>query len=97
MAIKEILVHATHSADCTSRLETAASMAARLDTHLTALYTLWIPPIPTYVEVQLGRELLQRQRELHERDAEDVRTAFDKIVARQLAATEIQRDVHGRR
>ncbi len=65
MAIKDILVHVIDSDAGASRVRTAVALASAHEAHLTGLYTLWIPPMPTYVEVRVGEELMQRQRELY--------------------------------
>ena len=56
MAIKDILVHITDAQDGDGRLATALALASKHEAHVTGLYTLYVPPMPGYVQTQLGEE-----------------------------------------
>ncbi len=82
MAIKDIQVHVSDDARCAARVDTAVALAEGHGAHLTGLYTLWVPPMPAYVEAQVGSELVRRQRELYQERAARARAAFDERAAR---------------
>lgn len=72
MAIKDILVHVTDGADSPARIDAAVALASTHGAHLTGLYTMWVPPIPSYIEAEIGADIISRQRALYE---ERMRTA----------------------
>lgn len=78
MAIKDILVHVTDSANAGARMDAAVALAEAHGAHLTGLYTMWIPPIPGYVEAQIGTDLIEKQRQLYVQRAGDAKRAFSE-------------------
>jgi nucleotide-binding universal stress UspA family protein len=76
MAIKDILVHVTDGADCAARLDAAVALAQAHGAHLTGLYTMWIPPMPSYVQAEVGADLIARQRALYEQRMHGAEQSF---------------------
>lgn len=76
MAIKDILVHVTDGAECAARLDAATVLARAHGAHLTGLYTMWIPPIPSYIQAEVGADLITRQRVLYEERMHRAEQAF---------------------
>jgi len=76
MAIKDILVHVTDGADCAARLEAAVALAQAHGAHLTGLYTMWIPPMPSYIQAEVGADLIARQRALYEQRMQGAEQSF---------------------
>lgn len=82
MALKDILIHMDAAAHCEARLETAVNLAQAHGAHLIGLYIITRPRIPSFVELEVGSEVLERQMAAQRETAEDVRARFDKQVAR---------------
>lgn len=76
MAIKDILVHVTDGPECAARIQTALALAQAHDAHLTGLYTMWIPPMPSYVAAEIGADIIARQRALYEERMHGAERAF---------------------
>jgi len=76
MSIKDIVVHVTGADDADGRMATAAALAKAHEAHVTGLYTLYIPPLPTYVESQIGNDLVKHQRAMYTDIAREAEAAF---------------------
>ena len=62
MAIKDILVHVDSSRAMPGRVRAAAGLARRHDAHLTGLYVIEIPVLPSYAEAQIPIAIFEAQR-----------------------------------
>lgn len=66
MAIRDILVHVTDGAECPARVDAAVALALAHGAHLTGLYTMWIPQMPSYIAAEVGTDIVARQHALYE-------------------------------
>jgi nucleotide-binding universal stress UspA family protein len=64
MELKDLLVYVDDDPGCDSRVDVAASLAARHEAHLTGLHAMGWPRFPGYVEVELPPNFLDEQRRL---------------------------------
>ena len=78
MSIKDIVVHVTGADDADGRIATAVALAKAHESHVTGLYTLYVPPLPTYVESQIGGDLIRHQRQMYTDAAREAESAFMK-------------------
>jgi nucleotide-binding universal stress UspA family protein len=78
MAIKDILVHVVDGDAGAARVRAAAALARTHQAHLTGLYAMWIPPIPGYIEAQIGAEVMQTQRSLYLEQARLAEETFNE-------------------
>jgi len=62
MAIRDILVHVDNSRSMPGRVRAAAEFAKRHDAHLTGLYAIEIPVLPSYAEAQIPAAIIDAQR-----------------------------------
>jgi len=76
MPIKDIVVHVTSAEDTDGRMAAAAALATVHEAHVTGLYPLYIPPLPTYVEAQIGDDLIRHQRAMFMDAAQQAEAAF---------------------
>lgn len=63
MSYKDLLVILDDTPQCAGTTRVAASLARRFDAHLTGLFVVTLPRIPTYIEAQVPPEVFHRQRE----------------------------------
>jgi nucleotide-binding universal stress UspA family protein len=96
MAIKDILVHVTEAEDTDGRAAVAAALAKAHDAHVTGLYTLYITPLPAYVQSQIGNDLIEHQRNMYRDMIEEARAAFMSRMEAEGVAAEWRR-VEGER
>ena len=75
--LKDILVHIDRSKECGERLGVAIGLARAHDAHLTGAYVLPYSRIPTYIEVQVPREILDRADATRLEEAETTRRTFE--------------------
>ena len=87
MAIKDILVHVVDGDAGAARVRAAAALARTHQAHLTGLYTMWIPPIPGYIEAQIGAEVMQTQRSLYLEQARLAEETFNECAEDASCAT----------
>jgi len=80
MAYKDILVVTDATSAGNARMATAAALAARFDAHLTGLFVMTPPIIPTYAAAEIPQAVFEIQREAAEADAATARKAFDAAV-----------------
>lgn len=62
MAIKDILVHVDNARSMPGRVRAAAELARRHDAHLTGLYVVEIPVLPSYADAQIPKAIFDAQR-----------------------------------
>ena len=62
MAVRDILVHVDNSRSMPGRVRAAAEFAKRHDAHLTGLYVIEIPVLPSYAEAQIPAAIFDAQR-----------------------------------
>jgi len=62
VAIKDILVHVDNSRAMPGRVRAAAEFARRHDAHLTGLYVIEMPVLPSYAEAQIPVMVIEAQR-----------------------------------
>lgn len=62
MALKDILVHVDSSRAMPARVRAAAELARVHEAHLTGLYVIEVPVLPSYAEAQIPAEILIAQR-----------------------------------
>jgi len=88
MSLKDILVHVDHTRSCKERIKAALKLAELHDAHLTALYVVSKPVIPTYIIAQLTQDILKAQDEAAHKAAQDIKEMFDTLSAQYSVRTE---------
>ncbi len=78
MALKDITVHMDNAEDAQARAKAALSLAIAHGAHLTGVYAIPSPVIPTYAEVHVNPEILDAQKQAAADAAEEARVAFAK-------------------
>jgi nucleotide-binding universal stress UspA family protein len=63
MALKDILVHVDGTRSMPGRVRAAAELARTHDAHLTGLYVIDIPVLPSYAEAQIPAAIIEGQHE----------------------------------
>ena len=76
MSVKELLIHVDAGKQGAARLETAVHLAALHDAHLVGLHVVEPLRLPAFIEVGMGRELLDQQREAAWESAEQAERLF---------------------
>ncbi|TFH41681.1 MAG: universal stress protein [Lysobacterales bacterium] len=79
MTIKDILVHVDSSRAMPNRVAAAAGLARRHDAHLTGLYVIEMPVLPSYAEAQIPAEIIKAQRQAFAARAADSEKQFGEI------------------
>ena len=81
MAIKDILVHMDSAQGCSTQVETAISLAAHHDAHLTGLYTdrNFVPP--SYAEIPLPQTVINEMEAGQERNRERIEAHYLKLLS----------------
>lgn len=79
MAFKDILVHVDSSRAMTGRVRAAAELARAHEAHLTGLYVIEIPVLPTYAEAQIPAKILEAQRAAFDAAAAKAKGEFETI------------------
>jgi nucleotide-binding universal stress UspA family protein len=62
VTIKDVLVHVDNSRAMPGRVRAAAEFARRHDAHLTGLYVVEVPVLPSYAEAQIPAAIFDAQR-----------------------------------
>jgi nucleotide-binding universal stress UspA family protein len=62
VTIKDILVHVDNSRAMPGRVRAAVELARRHDAHLTGLYVIEMPVLPSYAEAQIPIAVVEAQR-----------------------------------
>lgn len=61
MAIKDILVHVDSSRSMRERVRAATALARAHEAHLTGLYVIEVPVLPSYAEAQIPADIIEAQ------------------------------------
>jgi len=80
MDIKNLLVVVDHSKQAAARIDAAALLAAKHDAHLTALFVIAPPALPSYIGAELGDEVLNIQRRMQREHADETAALFRRRV-----------------
>lgn len=91
MALKDLLVHIDNSQGCRSRLQVALDLAEAHGAHLTGLYVLPRLEIPTYLEADIGVDLLAIQQEAVQARAAEAENLFKTAADRTTVLSEWRR------
>lgn len=83
MAYKDIIVHQSDSDGSNRSLGAAIGLAKANDAHLSGVYVLNYPPVPTFVQADVPPELIQQGYQSIRQAAEDRRKAFETAVQRE--------------
>jgi nucleotide-binding universal stress UspA family protein len=78
MGLKDLLVHVDNDPACGSRLDVAATLAAKHGAHLTGLHAMGWPRLPGFVEVELPPNFLEEQRRQLEQRARQAEERFQE-------------------
>lgn len=79
MALKDILVHVDSSRAMPGRVRAALTIARRHEAHLTGLYVVQMPVLPSYAEAQIPATIIEAQRAAFANRAESAKRKFDEI------------------
>jgi nucleotide-binding universal stress UspA family protein len=79
MALKDILVHVDSSRAMPGRVRAAAELARVHEAHLTGLFVIEIPVLPTYAEAQIPAKIIEAQRAAFAAAATTAKDEFDAI------------------
>ncbi len=82
MALKDLLVVVDGSAAAAARVDYAAALAERHDAHLTGLFTMPLPRMPTFVAAEMSDEIARLQHEMVRRQHDKAQKVFEDSVAR---------------
>jgi len=82
MAFKNLLVHIDDTKACDRRVAAAMALAQSHDAHLTGLYIGGVMRLPTYVDAELPREVIEDQQKRLAARAEAVRSRFTQAAER---------------
>lgn len=80
MALKDILVHVDSSRAMAGRVEAAAGLARVHGAHLTGLYVIELPVLPSYAEAQIPARIIEAQRAAFSAAAAAAEKQFESIV-----------------
>ena len=83
MAFKDLIVHQTDGAGSKRSLEVAMALALDNDAHLTGVYVLNYPAVPTFVQAEVPPELIQQGYETIRKAAAECREAFEASCQRE--------------
>lgn len=83
MAFKDLIVHQSDGAGSKRSLAAAIELARRNDAHLTGVYVLNYPPVPTFVQADVPPELIEQGYETMRKSAEERKTEFEETVRRE--------------
>jgi nucleotide-binding universal stress UspA family protein len=77
MTLKHILVHVDDSRNVDARLSVALQLASEHEAHVTGLYTVAPPYVPTYMSGHVGAAFYDNQARLAEEAADQAKSKFD--------------------
>lgn len=83
MTYKDLIVHQSDSEGSKRSLSAAIDLARRYDAHLTGVYILNYPPVPTFVQADVPPELIQQGYQTIRKAAEECKSAFEEVVGRE--------------
>jgi nucleotide-binding universal stress UspA family protein len=75
--LKDILVHVDTRKECSERLKVAIQLARTHEAHLTGAYVIPRSRIPTYLEVQVPKEILEKAAAARLEEAAKARQTFE--------------------
>ncbi len=75
--LKDILVHIDRNKECGERLKVAIQLARAHEAHLTGAYVIPRSRIPSYLEVQVPKEILDKAAATRTEEAEAARKTFE--------------------
>lgn len=81
MSLKDILVHVDNNPTCTARVEAALTLATTYQAHLTGLYVIPQYFVPSYAEIHIPAEVLERQAVEAQKEAEQAQALFTRLTA----------------
>ena len=82
MALKDILVHVDSSRAMPGRVRAAAELARVHEAHLTGLYVIEVPVLPSYAEAQIPVAIIDAQRAAFVRAAAAAEQEFGDITTK---------------
>jgi nucleotide-binding universal stress UspA family protein len=82
MALKDILVHVDGSRSMPGRVRAAAELARTHGAHLTGLYVIEIPVLPSYAEAQIPAAIIEAQHEAFVATATAAERTFTEITSK---------------
>lgn len=88
MALKDILVHVDSSRAMPARVGAAAELAGAHKAHLTGLYVIEVPVLPTYAEAQIPAQIIEAQRAAFASAAAAASRTFTDITGKHGSAAE---------
>ncbi|NCF27291.1 MAG: universal stress protein [Gammaproteobacteria bacterium] len=88
MTIRDILVHVDKSRAMPGRVRAAAEFARRHDAHLTGLYVIEVPVLPSYAEAQIPVDIIEAQRAALISTAAAAESEFGDIVEKSGISSE---------
>lgn len=77
MSYKDIIVHQTDGAGSARSLDAAIKLARDNDAHLTGVYVLNYPAVPTFVQAEVPTELIQQGYQTLREAAHQCKKAFE--------------------
>lgn len=81
MALKDILVHVDGSRSMPGRVRAAAELARAHGAHLTGLYVIEVPVLPSYAEAQIPAAIIEAQHDAFEAAAAAAERTFAEITS----------------
>lgn len=80
MSYKSMVVHLDNDRRCAERTAIAARLALEFESHLTGLFLMRQPEIPSYARAEIGTEFLEgRLRDWQQRQIERVSAQFSEL------------------
>jgi nucleotide-binding universal stress UspA family protein len=76
MTVRDMLLQVDAGRASQSRVEAACALALRTGAHLTGLYVIQLPDVPSYAAAYVPRECIEAQRRDAEQQAERAHEAF---------------------
>jgi len=81
MALKDILVHVDGSRSMPGRVRAAAELARTHEAHLTGLYVIEVPVLPSYAEAQIPTAIIEAQYEAFTATAAAAERTFAELTS----------------
>lgn len=92
MTIKDVLVHVDRGPASQARVETAMTLAERMEAHATALCLIAEPFLPAMVGVHIPAEILNQQLAEAEREADAILQAVGETARRRGLPVDLRRE-----
>ena len=97
MSYKDIIVHQTDGAGSARSLDAAIKLARDNDAHLTGVYVLNYPAVPTFVQAEVPTELIQQGYQTLREAAHQCKKAFEAKCEREGVRDSVYREHERRR